>query len=58
MVNTAVNLAVMGIQSVDHVTYMGMFETEKTHVAEVINKWNLVGIQYLYGTIQVPNSNF
>jgi len=54
MVNTAVNLGVMGIQSM----YMGMFETEKTHVAEEINQWNLVGIQYLYGTIQVPNSKF
>jgi len=37
MVHIAVNLGVMGIQSVYHITYMGMFETEKTHVAKEIN---------------------
>jgi len=30
MVNTSVNLGVMGIQSVDHIVYMAMFETEET----------------------------
>jgi len=36
MVNTAVNLTVMDIQSVDHITYMGMIKTEKTYMAEKI----------------------
>jgi len=55
MVNTAVSLGVMGIKSVDYITYT--FETEKTiWRRRQINE--TVGVQYLYGNIQVPNNNF
>jgi len=46
----------MGIQSVDNITYTGMLETKKTHVAEKINQWNLVCIQYLYSTMSSFNN--